>query len=230
MPGRTLPLATNHYYHIYNRSIELKPIFTNKKEYQRFYDLLNYYRFSAPPVSFSTLNRLNQEKRNKLLTAFKKKAKVLIEIICFCLMPNHFHFLLKQKKDEGISQFLGNLQNSYARYFNLKYKRIGSLFQGRFKAVLIETEGQLLHLSRYIHLNPYSSAIIKTLDQLPFYQWSSLPQYLGNQQGICQTKIIMSSFLNAQKYKKFLFDRANYQKKLEQMKHLLLEPRGSIPK
>lgn len=223
MPGRALPLVTNHYYHIYNRGVELRPTFTDKRDYQRFWTLLDYYRFSNFPLSFSKLKRLSQVEKSRLLNSIRKKGKTLTEVVCACLMPNHFHLLLRQNQDEGISQFLSNLQNSYTRYFNLKYERVGSLFQGKFKAVHVETEQQLLHLSRYIHLNPYSSAIVKNLDQLLSYLWSSLPQYLGNQHGFCQIEVVMSSFSKPKHYKRFLLDQADYQKQLEQIKHLFLE-------
>lgn len=223
MPGRQPPLVTNYYYHIYNRGVELRPIFTEKRDYQYFWKILSYYRFSNFSLSFSKIKRLTLEDRDKLLKSLKKQNKLLAETLCFCLMPNHFHLVLKQKMDNGISQFLSNLQNSYTRYFNKKHKRIGVLFQGTFKAVLIETEQQLLHLSRYVHLNPYSSAVVKNLNKLFLYPWSSLSQYFNNQLGFCQTETIKTSFPQPQDYKNFLVDRADYQRKLEQVKHLLLD-------
>ena len=109
----------------------------------------------------------------------KAKKNFLAEIVAYCFMPNHFHFLLKQKANDGISKFIANFTNSYGRYFNSKNKRNGPLFQNRFRATRIETEQQLLHVSRYIHLNPYSAYLVKNLKELEVYPYSSLPEYIG---------------------------------------------------
>lgn len=139
-------------------------------------------------------------------------------------MPNHFHFLLKQVEEEGTSKFMSNFTNSYTRYFNVKNKRNGPLFQGKFKAIRIETDEQLLHLSRYIHLNPYSSYVVKTLKDLEKYPSSSFPEYLGKSQtSLCSKEIILGQFKNLNLYKKFVFDQADYQRRLEKIKHLILE-------
>jgi putative transposase len=139
-------------------------------------------------------------------------------------MPNHFHILIKQKTDNGISKFMANIQNSYARYFNTKHKRIGPLFQGQFKAVKIESEEQLLHVSRYIHLNPYSSALVKNYEELEKYEWSSLKEYLNTTLfPFCSKDDIQEYFKKEGSYKEFVFDNADYQKRLEEIKHLILD-------
>lgn len=187
-------------------------------------DLLNYYRFKNTPLSFSKFKDLLPKHQEKIIANLEKeKANLLIEIVAFCLMPNHFHLLLKQVEKNGIITSLGNLQNSYAKYFNLKYHRIGPVFQSRFKSVLIKNDPQLLHISRYIHLNPYSSKIIKKKQKLISYPWSSLPQYLGIATGFCNPQIILDQFKNPYEYQKFVFARADYQKRLDEIKHLYLE-------
>jgi putative transposase len=138
-------------------------------------------------------------------------------------MPNHFHFLLKQLKDNGISKFLGNLQNSYTRYFNIKRERDGSLFLDQFKAVLVRTDEQLVHVSRYIHLNPYTSYVVKEQDDLFKYTWSSLSEYLENKPEICELDTITSFFKSYKAYQNFIEDQADYQKQLYKIKHLVLE-------
>ena len=226
MPGRPIPLVNDHYYHIYNRGVARIPIFLHKRDYQRFLELMKYYRFANTPFSFSKLHRLGKEKRAQLLNAPAKNQKELVKIIGFCLMPNHFHLLLGQSHDNGISQFLAQVENSYTRYFNTKNERKGPLLEGKFHAVLVETEEQLLHLSRYIHLNPYSSAIVKSFAQLKHYPWSSLPCYLSSQPDyyqLCQNDVIMTYFKDGNEYEKFLANRADYQRNLEYIKHLLLE-------
>jgi len=138
-------------------------------------------------------------------------------------MSNHFHFLLKQVKKKGIPIFLKNVQSGYAKYFNAKYKRLGPVFQNRFKAILIESDSQLLHLSRYIHLNPYSSLAVREKKDLIYYPWSSFRQYLGMERGFCKTKIILDQFQDQREYRDFVFNQADYQRELEKIKHLLLE-------
>ena len=153
----------------------------------------------------------------------EREANKLVEILCFCLMPNHFHFLLKQLKDNGISIFISKFANSYAKYFNTKHERVGPLFQGRFKAVHIENDEQLVHVSRYIHLNPVVSSLIEEA-ALKDYVWSSYPEYLKliNSQ-ITDKELVMSFFKTEDKYKQFVLNQADYGKNLEQIKHLTLE-------
>lgn len=228
MPGRSTPLVNDHLYHVFHRSIDLKPVFANKVNCKRFVTLLDYYRFANCPLSFSKLKMLNKKARSEIIAELKRDGAPLVEIICFCLMPNHFHFLLRQIKKQGISRFLSNLQNSYTKYYNAKNQRGGTLFQGSFKTVLVETEEQLIHLSRYIHLNPYSGTIVGTLKSLLNYPWSSLPQYLKQQAGFCQTETILSLFPKPGQYKKFLADRADYQKSLQKTKHLIIEANPEV--
>ena len=219
MPGRKTPLVNDHYYHIYNRGVDLRPVFIDKRNYQMFLDLLNYYRFSNTLVSFSKLKMMSQSNREDILVSLKENGKKMSEIIAFCLMPNHFHLLVKQVENEGISKFLSQIQNSYTKYFNKKHNRVGPLFQGKFKSVLVETEKQLLHLTRYIHLNPYSAVVVKEIEQLFDYPWLSLRQYLKLEEGICDFEKVV----NVTGYKQFLCDQADYQRQLEKVKHLIIE-------
>ena len=151
MPYRKTILANNEVYHTLNRSIAQATIFNYSRDYHRALEVMDYYRFSKPPLSFSHYKRLSKEDKESYLKNLKKR-KIIVDIIAFCLMPNHCHFLLKQIEKNGISTFMSNYQNSYARYFNTKYKRDGGLFQSMFRAIRIETDEQLLHVSRYIHL------------------------------------------------------------------------------
>ena len=139
-------------------------------------------------------------------------------------MPNHFHFLLKQRKDGGITRFLSNFQNSYTRYFNVRHQRTGHLFQGQFKAVRMETDEQLLHVSRYIHLNPYSSYLVKDFKALKDYPWSSLGEYLNLfDHKVSEKQTLLSFFSSVKKFEQFIFNQKDYQRELESIKHLLLE-------
>ena len=224
MPGRKIPLVNNEIYHVLNKGISLQPTFLTKRDYQRALQTIFYYQNQKPPLKYSRFLSLSNKQRETILDNLRKQKLIFVEIIAFCLMPNHFHFLLKQVANRGISKFISNFTNSYTRYFNTKNKREGALFKGKFKSVRIESDEQLLHVSRYTHLNPYSSYVIKTLEELENYPYSSLPEYLQRSpKGSCQKEIILDQFKNLNSYKNFVFDQANYQRELENIKHLILE-------
>lgn len=224
MPGRLIPLVTHEVYHVFNRGIDKRPTFTTKREYQRAYLTLRYYRFVAPRVKLSRFLTLSEFDRINMLTDLEKTHSRWIDLLSFCLMPNHFHFLVRQRAEHGISIFLSQFQNSYTRYFNTRHERQGSLFLDQFKAVRIESEEQLLHVHRYIHLNPYTSFVVKDFDKLFAYPWSSLNEYMNAScDDLCTTTPILSFFKSKEAYKKFLLDQAGYQRQLDSIKHLLLD-------
>ncbi len=220
--NRKLIFANDEIYHVFNRGIEKRPTFTNKWEFDRALFTLNFYRFAKLPIKLSKFLVLPSDKQKELLGALEDSEK-LIEIICFCLMPNHFHIMLKQKLENGISIFVSNFTNSYTKYFNTKHERVGPLFQGIFKAVRVESDEQFVHVSRYIHLNPVSSFLIKP-EILSTYQWSSYPEYLGNtSKKFISKEKVLSLFPSTKAYEKFVLDQADYAKQLELIKHLTLE-------
>lgn len=210
MPYRTTPLVNGQFYHVFNRGVEKREIFTNKREYVRFLESTAYYQKANPPTKFS---RSTEDQRKS------KSDKKIVEIIAYCLMPNHFHLLLQQLQDNGISTFIRKLTNSYTRYFNTKNERIGPLFQGQFKAVRVESDEQLLHLTRYIHLNPLVGYVVKDLRN---FEWSSYLIYInqGNNQ-ICQKNAI-EKLISLKGYEQFVLDQIDYAKQLDQIKHLLM--------
>lgn len=224
MPSRLMPFITDEIYHVVNRGISERQVFSDAKEYSRAIEVINYYRYKSPPLKFSLFLKQSLEFRQKVIDSLRKKGKELVDILCFCLMPSHFHILLKQKIDNGVSKFLSIFQNSYTRYFNIKNERRGPLFYDQFKAKRIVTDEQLLHVSRYIHLNPYSSFVVRKAKDLESYTWSSLPYYLeDNMETFCKTEIILDFFKTKQKHHEFVFDQANYQRELDIIKHLILE-------
>ncbi len=224
MPGRKTVLATGEVYHLFNRGNAYRPIFFNLRDYQRFLKALAFYRYPSPPLRLSKYLLLSREKREELENQLIKKGSYLVEIFCFCLMPNHYHFLAKQKQEGGIAKYLSQLQNSYSRYFNVKRKKAGSVFQGHFKAKRVETEEQLIHLSRYIHLNPYSSYVVKLTEDLKTYPWSSFPDYLGEEKhSFLEKKLILDLFKGSEDYQRFVSNQADYQRNLEKIKHLTWE-------
>lgn len=220
MPARYHPLVNDYYYHVFNRGVNKQPIFNGIIDFKRAVNILRYYNYRDYPIRFSKFLLLSSDQRKEIWTRLNSSQKY-VDIISYCFMPNHFHFLLKQNIDNGISKFMANFQNSYTKYFNVKNDRTGHLLQGQFKAIKIDSEEQLLHVSRYIHLNPFTSGVVKKVEELLSYTWSSFPEYVtGSQFEICSKGVIYSGFGNKQKYKSFVFDNADYQKTLENIKHL----------
>ena len=224
MPYRNVLLAQDQVYHIFNRGVAAIPIFHSFKYYSRFLALVDFYRFSNTQASFSKVMKLPYDEKRDILNRLRKENKTHVEILAFCLMPNHFHFLLKQITEKGVSIFLSNLQNGYAKYLNIKNERVGPLFQSMFKAVRITTDEQLTHVSRYIHLNPSTGYLVEPKNLLE-YEWSSLGSYLkeGKTYPFVTPDIVLSLFKNAISYKQFVLDQADYQRELDRVKHLTLE-------
>ncbi len=157
MPARnSLKLyVDNSYYHLYNRGVEKRTIFLDEQDYGV---LLGYLREYLLPKDEETLRKRLGDPN----VSYREKDKILkilrlnnfadeVSLIAYCLMPNHFHFFIKQKSAQTINKFMRSLCTRYTMYFNRKYKRVGSLFQDVYKAVLVTHENQFLHLSRYIH-------------------------------------------------------------------------------
>jgi len=225
MPGRKFPLVTNQIYHVFNRGVAHQPTFLDKRDYIRAVDSMAYYQNAKPFLKYAKFLKLSTQDREKFWEQFKNSENKLIEIISYCFMPNHFHFLVKQLADGGISKFLSNFTNSYTRYFNTKNEREGPLFTGKFKSVRIETDEQLFHISRYIHLNPYTSYVIKKIEDLETYPYSSFPEYLEENSFVrlCSKDIVVSTFSKRNAYRDFVFDNSDYQRQLDKIKHLVLE-------
>lgn len=128
------------FYHIYNRGVDKRTIFEDPLDYKMFLSYLKNYLLPRRPEQVRPVRASN---------IFEE-----IKLICYCLMPNHFHLLIKQVTKSAIISFMRRITNAYTKYFNERYKRVGPLFQGRYKAILVTEEPYLLHLTRYIHLNP----------------------------------------------------------------------------
>lgn len=153
------------YYHVYNRGNRKQNIFLSYRDYERFLKKVKEY-----------------------------KEKFKISILGYCLMLNHFHFLLRQDNDIPITSFMLGLGTSYAKYFNIKYGEVGSLFQDRFKAKLVEKDEYLLQLSRYIHRNPKEILLRTPGVELADYRWSSYPSYI-NKDNKDKNDIVDTSFV-----------------------------------
>lgn len=221
MPRRLEKFVNGSFYHVFNKTVDDLEVFDNDRNSRHFIQLLKYYRSLKANVSFSKLKRYDSSLRKEIFkkTSFKKHFK--IEILAYCLMPNHFHLLLKQLKTDGIVRFMAVLLDSFARYFNIASERKGPLFLTQFKSKQVKSGEQLIHVSRYIHLNPYSSSLTEKLNGLENYRFFSLPAYLSRRKdSLCKTQLIMSYFGNSRKkYQEFVYNYAERQKTLEHLKH-----------
>jgi putative transposase len=219
---RTIVFTNEHWYHVFNRGIEGRPIFLTKRDYTRFYLTLQYYQYTDIPLRYSYFIQLTPEVQERVMLSIMEKPK-RITISAYCCMPNHFHLLIRQNSDEGISRYISDTSNSYSKYFNTKNRRIGTLFQGIFKAVHIEGDEQMLHVSRYIHINPYVSSLCDFASVFQ-YPWSSLGNYIYNKQdALVDTTEIFGYFTKDESYKTFVEDQMSFVKKNKEMEHLLLE-------
>lgn len=224
MPIRKFPLVNGEVFHIYNRSVGPIPIFTDKKEHERFIFGLVFYQNDCVPIKLSKFNKLSKVKREKIIHSLREKKEWLVEIVSYCVMPTHFHLVLRQLKENGIENYVRLVTNSFSHYFNIKNDRSGSLFADRFKAVHIENDEQLLHVVRYVHLNPFTSYIVRNLEELEDYSFSSLPEYLGKStMAICQKQLILDFFPTTEKYRNFVLNQADFQRSLHKIKHKIFE-------
>jgi len=150
------------------------------------------------------------------------KKYFLIDIYSFNIMPNHFHLLIKQNKDDGISHFMSYLVNSFTRFYNIKFDHGGSLFFKPFRAVHIQTEEQCKHVTRYIHLNRYSAGLIKEIEYIFSRSDSSLSHYMNiKKDKLIEKDFVLNLFGNDPlRYKKFMLDNADYQRSLERLKYV----------
>lgn len=221
MPSRKIPLITQEIYHVFNRGFNKKPIFFSENDYVRAIKTIQYYQYLTPPIKFSYLNIQTPKRQKKIL---QQLVQTSVDILAYCFMPNHFHFLIKQTKDNGILHSISKFSNSYSKYFNTIYEKRGPVLEGRFKAVRVTANEQLLHLSRYIHLNPFTSSIIKNINKIQDYPYSSIKEYLSSSRyNLCTTDEVLRQFKTKKAYLEFIQNQADYQKQLHAIKNIMLE-------
>lgn len=241
MPSKRPQFVNGEIYHIVNRAIEGRNLFQQ---------ISDYFRFIFCLYELNDKNLVRMEKRIKQRKKRKKERgstpsdsrEPLVEIIVFCLMPNHYHLVLRQLVDNGISLFMKKLGDSYVGYFNLKHDRKGrgSIFQGRFKAVHVKTNDQLMNLICYIFTNPvellektWKETGVKNPEQaikyLESYRWSSYLDCIGklNFPSVIQRDFLLKIFGGSDTIKKFvegwILYKAELRRGYEKIKSLTLE-------
>jgi len=204
MPTRKIQFTPGEFYHIYNRGNARQDIFYNDKDMYRFLQAIYLSNSSSLIFGIEELERNKNgytlEEIKKVFIGSKITPNVLVKICADCLMPNHFHFLLQEIKESGITNFMQRLGTSYAKYFTAKYNRPGSLFQGRFKAVHIDGDDQLRYLLAYINaINPAQLIepdlkeigirdIGNVLDWVNDYNWSTHQEFINKRNSILVDK------------------------------------------
>jgi len=217
MPSRRDPLITGYYYHIYVRSIAGFVVFNNSYEYRAIIEIIDLCKYVDFQMKYSKYKMLTDNSQKRYLKEMKESSKKLVDIVSYCLMPTHIHLLLKQEIEGGISKFMNRVLNSYSKRFNKAHKRNGPLWASRFKSVLVSSDEQLLHLTRYIHLNPSSAGLIKKPEE---WKYSSYSGFISKQQSIINPKIID---MIPKEYRRFVEDRKEYQKQLSKIKSVLID-------
>ena len=229
---RNEQLVTGEIYHIFNKSIAGYEIFNHEKDFLRMKGLMLYYSMENCSMPFSNFINLSSIYNfSEQIHELRELNPDQMQIIAYCIMPTHLHIIAKQLKDQGITRAMGNILNSYTKYFNLKRGRKGPLWVGPFRNVRVESDAQLLHLTRYIHLNPVTAGIVESPES---WHASSYGQYISSKDhfNICNFKDILE--LEPLWYKRFVEDGIEYQKELARSKRFLLNdpistinPRGS---
>ena len=218
MSIRNISFVQGEYYHIYNRGNSKQKIFHDKEDYERFIGLIYACNQNG------SLRSDELEKDQGLLDVFR--AEIIVRIGAYCLMPNHFHILITEVEENGISRFVQKFTTAYVMYYNKKYKRTGSLFEGKFKARHSDSDVYLKYLFSYINLNPVKliqsdwkekgikdkEKVIKFLND---YKYSSFLDYLDVQR--VQNKILDRNYFpkyfpNKESFVEEIFDWINYEK------------------
>lgn len=188
MPRRKTPLIVGEYYHLYNRGNNRQKIFFHHDNYLFFLKRIRHYLLGESAKSSEV------SKTSELFTP-------QVSIIAYCLMPNHYH-LLVQPHDNDLSHKMQLLGISYTKSINKQQHRVGSLFQGQFQAVHVEKDEYLLHLSRYIHLNPVEAGLVKQAED---WKFSSYQEYIGLRRGtLPNPEIVLDQFPDETGYQQFV--------------------------
>lgn len=215
-------LVSENVYHIFSKSIAAFKIFNTHSDYIRMEDTIRYYQFEKRGVKFSKFIKSPFFQRDNLTSVvLANSCANLVVIIAYCLMPTHLHLILQQLVDGGISTFIGNVLNSYSRYFNIKHNRKGPLWESKFKNVLVNNSEQLLHLTRYLHLNPVTSGLVSKPEDWTFSSYREFLWEVEARKRICNFEEFLE--LSPFTYRQFVEDRVSYQRELAKIKHLVID-------
>lgn len=201
------------YYHVYNRGNGKKEIFLQDLDFKTF--LYRAKENLFPELVLQMNNKKPERYRRQILPAGA------FSLICHCLMPNHFHLLIRQNTDLSITELIKKICVGYAKYFNKTHEKVGGLFEHKFQSVKIESNSYLLWLSAYIHQNPKVAGLVQDLEE---WKYSSYLDFIGKRQGkLCEKDIILGQFKNSQEYEDFVKNSFGKIKERKELKYLLLD-------
>ena len=219
---RTIKFQTGEYYHIYNRGVDKRNVFMDDRDFIRFLMGMREFNRIEPIGSLHELNQLRKKNRDPISKFANANLEIgsLVEIIAYCLIPNHYHFILRQLSDNGIAKFMHKIGIGYTMYFNEKHKRSGSLFQGKYKFIPIENSYYLCKLLVYVNYN-YE---IHNLGKNENWPWSSYLDVVGKRNGtLCNLNIIKEEFGLAEEFKKLAVEIIPEIKENKKLRGYLLE-------
>jgi len=212
---RKIKFGKGEYYHIFNRGVDKRIIFSDSRDFQRFLQSMKEFNI-VQPIGSILESHFRKKKFGNLVSKDSEDEK-LVNFICYCLNPNHYHFILEQLADRGIEKFMHRIGTGYTKFFNKKYKRSGSLFQSSFRAIHIGSDEYLMHLSAYINLNnkihQFGSLASK----------SSWDEYKMNKAGFCNKDIILNQFKNVGSYTNFAKESLKDIRERKDIEKMLLE-------
>ncbi|MBI2024200.1 transposase [Candidatus Giovannonibacteria bacterium] len=206
--------SNGEFYHVYNRGVDKRIIFIDNYDFGRFLQGIEEFNTIEPIGSIYENSFNNKSKKMPLKMP-------LVNLVAYCLNPNHYHLILKQRENKGIEKFMHKLGLGYAKFFNNKYKRSGSLFQGKFKAKHINTNEYLLHLSAYVNLNSKAHRLGNRVSK------SSICDYKNKNNVLINSEVILDQFKNFKEYEEFanlsLKDILERKQLFKEMEGLLIE-------
>lgn len=214
-------LATGEYYHIFNRGTDKRVVFPDREAFARFIQGMDEFN-AVEPIGSLYENAFRKKRGehqlgNRVSKLMPKKQGRLVAIVCYCLNPNHYHFILRQITDRGIEKFMHRIGVGYTKYFNQRHERSGVLFQGPFKAIHVDSNEYLLHLSAYINLNNHVHQLGNSVSK------SSWQEYTHGRRGFCEKEMILSQFKNVVEYQVFARRALTVAQEKKDMQRLLLE-------
>ena len=214
---RKTEFSEGEFYHVYNRGNNKRPIFNAHFDLDRFLLCIQHFNGEAPIGSI-----YQNSFKNRLPLGGSTSKSGIVEVVAYCLNPNHFHLILKQLAPNGIQKFMHKLGTGYTMYFNDKYKSSGALFQGRYKAIHVDSNEYLLHLSAYVNLNSEAHQNGKR-DIKSMLSRSSWSEYVSKQNHLCNKDIVLAQFKGIRDYERFAKDSLGSIKHLKDSQRFVLE-------
>jgi len=222
--------------HVLNRGVDKRKIFLDDQDHFRFiHDLFEFNNMDSVNTTFYAFKRKYNDVGRRKIEKERKPRKMLVDILAFCLIQNHYHLLLTPRVQNGVALFIKKLNGGYAKYFNAKYERSGALFQGKYKRIIVKNEAHFIHLPYYIHLNPLDlvapewrerkiNNLAKAMKFLNSYRWSSYLDYTGekNFPSVTQRDFLLEFFGGHEQYKRGIIEWLK-ELSLEDVRDFMLE-------